>query len=61
MPKIIWKVGVRKNRERKGVESVQEMVTKPEMARKSGSYADEEIKCETIAKRMSVHVHREGM
>ena len=36
MPKIIWKVGVRKNREeRKGVESVQKMVTKHKVARKS--------------------------
>jgi len=36
MPKVLWKAGVRKNREeRKGVESVQKMVTRHKLARKS--------------------------
>jgi len=34
MPKIIWKVGGQEKQRRKGVESVQKMITRDKVARK---------------------------
>jgi len=67
MPKIIWKVGGQETHERKKRSGeCLENGNKAQSGRKGlqgegGSCADEEIKCETIAKGIHVNVHREEM
>ena len=67
MPKIIWKAGDQEKQERKKRSGeCPENGNKAQNGRKGlqgegRSCADKEIKCETIVKRMCVHVHREGM